>query len=85
MLVNKKQYISTDCNIASMNNSALYRKFDLCIPRNETARPRLQIPTFMHLILGYINRSQIPERWEKEHYNSVLEVTRPHSFISGNT
>jgi hypothetical protein len=66
MLLNKKQYISTDCNIASMNNSALYRKSDLCISRNETARPRSQIPTFMHLILGiYINRSQIPECWEK--------------------
>ncbi len=35
----------------------------------------------------YINRSQIHEcgKWETEHYNSVLEITRPHSFISGNT
>ncbi len=34
-----------------------------------------------------INRSQIHEygNWETEHYNSVLEKTRPHSFISGNT
>jgi hypothetical protein len=23
--------------------------------------------------------------WETEHYNSILEVTRPNSFISGNT
>ncbi len=23
--------------------------------------------------------------WETEHYNSVLEITSPHSFISGNT
>jgi hypothetical protein len=35
----------------------------------------------------YINRSQIHEcgNWETEHYNSVLEIRRPHSFISGNT
>jgi hypothetical protein len=40
------------------------------------------------LVLGiYINRSQIHEcgNWETEHYNSVLEITRPRSFISGNT
>jgi hypothetical protein len=31
----------------------------------------------------YVNRSQIHEcgNWETEHYNSVLEITRPHSFI----
>ncbi len=35
----------------------------------------------------YINLSQIYERrdWEREHYNSVLEIKRLHSFISGNT
>jgi hypothetical protein len=34
----------------------------------------------------YINRLQIHEceNWETEHYNSVLEITRPRSFISGN-
>jgi hypothetical protein len=34
----------------------------------------------------YINRSQIHEcgNWETEHYNSVLEITRTRSFISGN-
>ncbi len=33
----------------------------------------------------YINRSQIHEceNWETEHYNSVLEITRLRSFISG--
>ncbi len=35
----------------------------------------------------YINRSQIHEcgNWETDHYNFVLEIRRPHSFISGNT
>jgi hypothetical protein len=35
----------------------------------------------------YVNRSQIHEcgNWETEHYNSVLEITRPHSLSSGNT
>jgi hypothetical protein len=34
-----------------------------------------------------INLSQIYEcrDWETEHYNSVLEITRLYSFISGNT
>ncbi len=39
-------------------------------------------------ILGiYINCSQIHEcgTWETEHYNSGLEITRLHSFISENT
>ena len=32
------------------------------------------------------DRSQIHEyeNWGTEHYNSVLEIMRPHSFISGN-
>jgi hypothetical protein len=81
----------------------LYRKSDLCIPRNETARPRSQ---FLHscicerfkysqyrsaylaeAIWEYINRSQIHEcgNWETEHYNSVLEIMRQGSFISGDT
>ncbi len=36
-------------------------------------------------ILGYINCPQIHECgiWETEHYKSVLEITRPSSFISG--
>ncbi len=35
----------------------------------------------------YINRSQILEygNWETEHYDSVLEIMEPRSFISGNT
>ncbi len=35
----------------------------------------------------YMNRSQIQEcgNWETESYNSVLEITRQRSFISGNT
>ncbi len=35
----------------------------------------------------YINRSQIHEceNWETEHYNSVLEIMRPRSFIFENT
>ncbi len=35
----------------------------------------------------YINLSQINDcrNWEIEHYNSVLEITRQHCFISGNT
>ena len=83
-------------------------KFNLCIPRNETGRPRFQ---FLHSCIferfiyfqdrsaylaaatqadrswEYINRSQIHEcgNWETEHYNSVLEITRPCSLISWNT
>ncbi len=39
------------------------------------------------LILENMNRSQKHEcgNWETTHYNSVLEITRPRSFISGNT
>jgi hypothetical protein len=35
----------------------------------------------------YKNRTQIHEceNWETEHYDSVLEITRQDSFISGNT
>jgi hypothetical protein len=35
----------------------------------------------------YINPSQIHEceNWETVHYNSVLEITRPRSFVSENT
>jgi hypothetical protein len=42
-------------------------------------RPILEIYT--------VNPSQIHEceNWETEHYNSVLEITRPRSFISGNS
>ncbi len=79
----------------TMQISALNWKSDLYIPRNETVRPSFPIPTFMYLWAiyifpgswAYINRSQIHECeiWETEQYNSVLEITRPHSFISGNT
>jgi hypothetical protein len=39
------------------------------------------------LEIHYINLLQIYEdrNLETEHYNSVLEITRLHSFISGNT
>ncbi len=42
------------------------------------------------LILGIcksLRRSQLHKcgNWETEHYNSVLEIMRPHSFFSGNT
>ncbi len=47
------------------------------------------IPTFMYLCRSweYISPSQIHEcrNWETEQYNSVLEIMRPRSFISGNT
>ncbi len=33
---------------------ALYRKCNLCIPRNETARPLFPIPTFMYQSAIYI-------------------------------
>ncbi len=38
-------------------------------------------------ILEIINLSQIYEckNWKKEHYNSFLEITRLHGFISRNT
>jgi hypothetical protein len=81
--------------------TALYRKFETYIPRNETARLCSQ---FLHSCIcerfkyshdlssadrwwEYIKGSQIREcgKWETEHYNSVLEITRPRSFTSGNT
>ncbi len=87
----------------------LYQKSDLCIPRNDSARPPSQ--SLHSFICGqfiysqdqsgyfaaaklvdrsweYINRSQIIHECgnrETEHYNSVLEIKRPHSFIAGNT
>jgi hypothetical protein len=63
----------------------LYRKSYLCIPRNESARPRSQ---FLHsCIWEYVNCSHICEcgNWQTEHLNSVLEITRPQCSISGNT
>jgi hypothetical protein len=66
--------------------ATLYRKSDLCIPRNETARPCAP-NTYLHVsVLRFIS-SQIREcgNWETEHYISILELTRPRSFISGNT
>ncbi len=86
---------------------ALYRKSDLCIPRNETARPRSQ---FLHSFTVsasdlYIPRISLPiwlqqnrqtirleisksltddcGNWETEHYNSVLEITRPTVLFFG--
>ncbi len=81
-------------------NLALYRKTDLCIPRNETARPRsnsyihvsVSYTVFIHryaLTWEYINHSQIHEceNWKTQtlYCKSVLEMIRPRSFISGNT
>jgi hypothetical protein len=87
----------------------LYRKYDLCIPRNETMWASFPISTFMYLLAIYIfpglvylfswckidipvlgiykiaHRYMNGGNWEAEHYNSVLEIMRPHSFISGNT
>jgi hypothetical protein len=53
--------------------------------------PRISMPIWLQQI-----RQTDPENilnahryecvnWETKHYNSVLEVTRPNSFISGNT
>ena len=54
--------------------------------------PRIGLPIWLqqkkaYQSWEYINRSQIHEcgKWETEQYNSVLEITRPHSFIDGNT
>jgi hypothetical protein len=68
-------------------------KIHLCIPRKGIARPQ---SLFLHLHSCVFERfvysqdlylSQIHKcrNWETEHYNSVLEITRLHSFISGNT
>ncbi len=86
--------------------SALYRKYVLCILKNETARPHSKFllsricERFIYSqgqsasqigrpILGIysMNCSQIHEwgNWETEHYNSGLEITGPHSFISVKT
>ncbi len=80
---------------------SLYRKFETYTPRNETALSRSQFlcscvcEWFIYSnnwfsadgLWEYIDRSQIHEceYWETEQYNSVLEVTRPRSVISGNT
>ncbi len=74
-------------------------KIETYIPRNETAWPCSQFLhsciceqfLFSHdmpsadRLWKYINRSQTHEcgNWETEHYNSVLETTRPRNFISG--
>jgi hypothetical protein len=89
----------------------LYRKSDLCIPRNKTTGRAALFNSYFRVSVcdlysifpdrsaylaaakyadrswEYINRSQIHEcgNFETEHYNSVLEITRSHSFISGNT
>jgi hypothetical protein len=51
--------------------------------------PRIGMPVLLQADQSweYINCSQIHEcgNWETEHYNSVLEITWPRSFISGNT
>ncbi len=76
----------------------MYRKSNLCFPRNETEWPRSQ---FLHSCIcerfiysqdrsAYIfGCSKIADtwmwNWKAEHYNSVLEITRPRSFIYGNT
>ncbi len=79
--------------------STLYWNFETYIPRNETAGPRSQfLHSCIWFIYShhrssavqswkYINRTQILEcaNWETKHYNSVLEITRLRSFISGNT
>ncbi len=48
----------------------------LCIP---TISPRQTILGISH---RYVHECG---NWETEHYNFVLEITRPFSFISGNT
>ncbi len=73
-------------------------KSDLCISRNETALPRSQ---FLHYCIceriiysqdrsAYLAAAKQDWKWkrgnrETEHYNSVLQIMRPPSFISGNT
>jgi hypothetical protein len=77
------------------------QKIRVCIPRTETAWPRSQfLHSYIHVSVSdlYIPRiglplwlqkncSQMDEcvNWEKGHYNFGLEITRPRSFISGNT
>ncbi len=48
--------------------------------------PRIQADLSWKYI-QYINCSRIHQcgNWETEHYNSVLEIMRPRSFINGNT
>jgi hypothetical protein len=59
---------------------------DLHIPR---INPHIWLQQNMWSDPGYIciNITKIDERrnWETEHYNSALEITRLHSFISGIT
>ncbi len=71
--------------ILNSTSATLYRKSDLCIPRNKTAWPdtvsvsdlyvpRIGLPIWLQQnrqIWEYINRSQIHEcgNWETAHYN----------------
>ncbi len=64
------------------NHNILYQKSDLCIPRNETVRPRSQFLN-IHVSVSDLYISRIISN--TEYYNSVLEIMRPLSFISGNT
>jgi hypothetical protein len=77
----------------------LYRKSNLCITGKELRV--LSPNSYIHVSVSYLYISRIgPHIWllqnlagtvyecmnrETEHYNSVLEITRLHSFISGNT
>ncbi len=82
--------------IGISETTTLYRKSDLCIPRNEIVQSRFRFlqpcirerfSKIGRLILGIYKYLTDPWMWilKTEHYNSVLEIKRPHSFISGNT
>ncbi len=61
--------------VASFTISTFMYLWAICIfPRSVLGRP----------IVG-IYKSHECGNWETEHYNSVLEITRPHRFISWNT
>jgi hypothetical protein len=71
-----------------VNAYTLYRKFKTYIPRNETARRRsqfLQVSESDLYIPTIGPRRTDPGKLGDMHYNSVWEVMRPRSFISGNT
>jgi hypothetical protein len=71
-----------------MKLRGLVSNFDIYVSVSNLYIPRIGL--FGYSKMGKpvdINRSQIHEcgNWETEHYNSVLEIARPLSLISGNT
>jgi hypothetical protein len=87
-LQGKSHYVFLFCELRGLNpNFHIHASMSvLFIPR---ICPHIWLQQTRQTDPGYtyINLSQIYEcwNWETEHFSSVLEIRRLHSFISGNT